>query len=82
MFYSVLYTQYFLSSSIRSDILDEKKYGAYFDYCFSNELNTFSQQQVVEAVKSVRFLIEKLGYKVYDKYKDGNGVGGKKFGMI
>jgi len=60
-------------------IIDNKKYGAYFAYYFSHELDTFSQKQTRAAVSAVRDALEALGYSVYDEYKDGGDMGSKLF---
>ncbi|XP_076811330.1 uncharacterized protein LOC143457054 [Clavelina lepadiformis] len=52
--------------------LDDKKYGAYISYHYTNELDKFALDYTSYCVRYTCGKLEGLGYKIYDEHKDSN----------
>ncbi|CAK8683896.1 unnamed protein product [Clavelina lepadiformis] len=52
--------------------LDDKKYGAYISYHYTNELDKFALDYTSYCVGYTCGKLEGLGYKIYDEHKESN----------
>lgn len=58
-------------------IVDDKTYDASFTYHFSQSLDMFAQESLRKSLISCQTCLKKLGYSMFDEYKDGTGSSSK-----
>ena len=49
---------------------DDKEFGVYLAYHFSQDLDKFAQSDVKQLIPWISELLKTMGYKVYDKTMD------------